>query len=85
MQRLDELGRRANVAQLHRLGLARAELAGRGNRLAALNPLSILQRGYAIVTKDTQIVTSKSQVREADPIKVRVRDGEFEARVTGKE
>jgi exodeoxyribonuclease VII large subunit len=82
-QHVDELSRRGMGAQLHRLELSAARLKGLENRLAALSPLSVLQRGYAVVTKDRQVVASKSQVQVGDALHVRLRDGEFDARVSG--
>ncbi len=82
-QRVDELSRRVLSAQAHRLELASERLNGLENRLAALSPLAVLGRGYAVVRKDSKVVTSKSDVKAGDPLFVRVRDGEFDARVTG--
>jgi len=82
-QRVDEISRRGNAAQAHRLELAAARLKGLENRLAALSPLAVLQRGYAVVTKNSRVVASRSQVQDGDALRVRLRDGEFDARVTG--
>jgi len=45
-----------------------------------------LERGYAIVRRaaDGLIVRSPAQVAVGDALRVRVRDGEFGARVSGK-
>ena len=82
-QALDELSRRGNAMQAHRLELTGARLKGLGNRLVALSPLAVLERGYAVVTKNDQVVSSRYQVREGDALCVRVRDGEFDAHVSG--
>lgn len=82
-QQVDELNRRGNAAQAHRLELASARLRGLENRLVALSPLAVLQRGYAVITKNNQVVASKSQVQDGDALRVRLRDGEFSARVSG--
>ena len=82
-QRLDELSRRGNSAQFHRLQLAAERLNGLENQLTALNPMAVLGRGYAVVTKNKKVISSVTQVKEADRLKVRVKDGEFNARVTG--
>ena len=84
-QRTDELSRRGNAAQAHRLELAAARLKGLENRLAALSPLAVLQRGYAVVTKNERVVASRSQVGAGDALHIRLRDGEFDARVSGEE
>jgi exodeoxyribonuclease VII large subunit len=83
-QRLDELSRRGNSAQAHRLALERSQLEGMEHRLRALNPLAVLGRGYAVVTHkwDDRIVSSKSSVKAGDDLNVRVTDGEFDVRVT---
>jgi len=83
-QRLDELSRRGNAAQVHRLALERSQLEGLEHRLRALNPLAVLGRGYAVVThkREDRIVSSKSSVKVDDDLSVRVSDGEFDVRVT---
>jgi exodeoxyribonuclease VII large subunit len=83
-QRLDEMSRRWNAAQAHQLEIATEKFRGTQNRLLALSPLAVLRRGYAVITKNTQVVSSLSQVEKDDAIRVRVQDGEFNARVTGK-
>ena len=82
-QRVDELSRRGNAMQAHRLELAAAQLKGFQNRLTALSPLAVLQRGYAVVTKNKRVVASKSQVQDGDALRIRLRDGEFDAHVSG--
>ncbi len=82
-QRVDDMSRRGNAAQAHRLELAAARLMGLENRLTALSPMAVLQRGYAVVTKNKRVVASKSQVQQGDALRVRLRDGEFGARVSG--
>jgi exodeoxyribonuclease VII large subunit len=83
-QRVDEMSRRGNAAQVHRLELAGAHLVGLENRLMALSPLAVLKRGYAVVTKNKRVIASKSQVQDGDALRVRLQDGDFGARVTGK-
>lgn len=85
-QHLDDMTRRLNAVQAHGQALALARLAGLENRLRALNPMAVLQRGYAVVTRkaDDRIVAEISRVHPGDELRVRVQDGEFEARVSGK-
>jgi exodeoxyribonuclease VII large subunit len=81
-QRLDELIRRSQVAQEHALALRRARLQAFTPRLAALSPLAVLRRGYAIVTQaDGSLVRRVGQVQPGDPLDVRVSDGSFPAQV----
>jgi exodeoxyribonuclease VII large subunit len=80
-QRLDDLGRRAEAGQAHRLALEASQLRGLEKRLEALNPLQVLARGYAVVTrrKDGALVSKVGQARGG--IRVRVSDGDFDAEV----
>ena len=84
-QRLDETGRRFQQALLHRLEIAGLRRSALEQRLAVLDPLAVLQRGYAVVTRAGELVNSRSQVAPGDALRIRVRDGEFEARVAGSE
>ncbi len=77
-QRVDDLSRRALSALTHRIQLQASRVDGMSSRLQALNPASILSRGYAIVTRqaDGRVV---GRVADAQGmLKVRVSDGEFE-------
>jgi exodeoxyribonuclease VII large subunit len=84
-QRVDDISRRGHAAQAHRLELAETRMIGLENRLAALSPLAVLKRGYAVVTKNKKVIASKHQVKDGDGLRVRVQDGEFSARVSGEE
>jgi len=79
-QRLDELARRAHTALVHRNQLQSAHVIGLTHRLEALNPLSVLKRGYAVVTRqrDGALVTSVKQAEGS--MNVRVSDGTFEVK-----
>jgi len=77
-QRLDELLHRANLSLDHYIDIQRTRMVGLERRLSSLNPASILQRGYAIVTHtDGRIVSSVQQVCEGDKLGVQVQDGRF--------
>jgi len=82
-QHLDEMDRRWNAAQVHSLQFAMEKFKGMENRLLSLSPLAVLKRGYAVITKNKKVITSTSQVQEDDALRVRLQDGEFNARVTG--
>ena len=84
-QRLDEMGRRWDAAQVHSLQFAMEKFNGMENRLLALSPVAVLRRGYAVITKNEKVVTRISQIQVNDGLQVRIQDGEFNARVTGKE
>ena len=58
--------------------------AGFRGRLEALNPLSVLGRGYAVVTRqaDGKLVSQLSDAKPKDGIRVSVSDGTFDAVVS---
>ena len=81
-QRLDELSRRAQVFLIHTLQMRTARLTGLEQRLVALNPEAILQRGYALVRlPDGRLVRSIQQAIPGEALQVRVSDGNFAVRV----
>jgi len=82
-QQVDDLSQRAARSLEHTLALHHSQLAGLQARLAALSPLAVLERGYAIVRQqDTgTIVRQVEQVSPGDRLSVRVQDGEFGATV----
>jgi len=59
----------------------RARLEHAAGRLRALSPRSTLERGYAIVRAEEQLVRSVEQVGAGTPLEVEVADGRFGARV----
>lgn len=83
-QRLDDFARRGLSALRHRLVLDKSRLRGFERRLESLNPLAVLGRGYAVVTRqaDGKVVSQASQAKPDDEIQVRVSDGEFDAIVS---
>ena len=80
IQHLDDLSRRTSTSIVYRLQLQVKHIEGTQQRLDALNPLAVLRRGYAVVTRkdDGRVVSHVSQA--ADEMRVRVSDGEFEVR-----
>jgi exodeoxyribonuclease VII large subunit len=81
-QRVDDLTAQAALSMTHLLKLRRERLAGTVAWLDALNPLAVLQRGYAVVRRDGQLVRSVTQVSSGDQLSVHVADGEFDATAT---
>ena len=80
-QRLDNFSRRGLSALRHRLALDDSRLKGFERRLGALNPLAVLGRGYAVVTRreDGKHISQVGQAEAGDGIQVRVSDGVFDA------
>jgi len=82
-QRVDDMARRASLAVTGAVRSDRARLDGLRLQLAALDPSRVLERGYAIVTRGQEIISSVQQVASGDALTVRVSDGEFETIVRG--
>lgn len=83
-QRLDDFARRGLSALNHRVTLEKSRVQGVERRLQALNPLAVLGRGYAVVTRraDGKLVSLVGQANPGDDLRVRVSDGEFDATVS---
>lgn len=82
-QRLDELDMRGTRAMHHLLDLRRTQSRGLTQRLDALNPQAVLERGYAIISLDDgALVRSTTQVQSGDTLHIRVSDGEIDAQVS---
>ena len=81
-QRLDELSTRLERGLVNGLKGFRDRCSALGARLGALNPESILQRGYAVVTaEDGSLIYQIEQVESGKHLNVRVSDGDFDVTV----
>ncbi|NOQ40077.1 MAG: exodeoxyribonuclease VII large subunit [Anaerolineales bacterium] len=81
-QRLDELSGRLERAGTGYLKGIRDKCNSFQARLSALNPESILKRGYAVLTADDgSTIYQVGQVSSGEHLQVRVSDGEFEVTV----
>ncbi|MEW6242572.1 MAG: exodeoxyribonuclease VII large subunit, partial [Chloroflexota bacterium] len=78
-QRLDDLARRGLTGLVHRAALESTRLKGLARRLEALSPLAVLERGYALVTREVDggLVTRVAEARAGASLRVRVSDGQF--------
>ncbi len=80
-QTLDQRHERLRRAPALVVERHRARLAQAGGRLRTLSPKATLERGYAIVRREGELVRSSGTVVPGDPIAVEVADGSFGARV----
>lgn len=81
-QRIDELTHRIDIEIKHTLELRRSRLEVLQEKLFSMNPLIVLQRGYAVVVKTNgQVVRSIKQIKKREPLNVRVTDGQFAVKV----
>lgn len=81
-QQLDDLLKRGERSMHHMLQLRRARALGLESRLKTLNPVSILQRGYALIHRtDGELLRSAREAAPGDLLEVRLWDGSLAARV----
>lgn len=74
-----------NKLMNNRLTLSRSQLIEKAALLDAYSPLKSLVRGYSLVYKENQLLTSVSKVEKEDKVKIQVSDGIFYATVLEKE
>ncbi|MGD0091973.1 MAG: exodeoxyribonuclease VII large subunit [Planctomycetota bacterium] len=84
-QRLDDLFARLAPAGQRRLAVARDRLGGLTEKLEALSPLKVLERGYSLTTRarDGKLVLSRFDVAPGEDLRTRVRDGVIVSKVAG--
>ena len=80
--RLDEREANLNRTVNQALFQKRQNTAALAGKLQALNPLSILSRGYATVSKDGVALTSVKQIYDNDTLDIRMSDGSVRATVS---
>lgn len=82
-QRLDDLTIRTLTAIEHRLELGRQRVTGLSQKLEALSPLAILNRGFAVVTRagTTEVIRAAVEVETGNALDVRVSEGRFTVEV----
>lgn len=79
--RLDELEERLRDASRRLLVVRRAQLAGAARHLEVLSPLSVLVRGYSIVTRGGVATTNAASLTMGDTLDVRLARGSVTATV----
>ncbi len=53
------------------------------NRIEAVSPVAVLQRGYALVYHDEKLVLDAAELYTGDPLEIRLANGTVTASVTG--
>ncbi|MFP4187780.1 MAG: exodeoxyribonuclease VII large subunit [Acholeplasmataceae bacterium] len=76
-QRADERIEQILSGKSHRFEVLRTRLESR-------NPLALMDKGFALITKDDRVVTSVRSVAVGERISVRFKDGSASAEITGK-
>ncbi len=66
-----------------KLNTAFEKIHKNGGKLEALNPVSVLQRGYSVTEKDGKIVSSVNDVKTDDILNITLKDGKIITKVQG--
>jgi exodeoxyribonuclease VII large subunit len=82
---LDAAATRADAALHRMLAARRSELGRLGAQMAALSPLAVLDRGYAMVQAGPTIIRDAAQVAVGDRLHVRLARGELDVVVATPE
>lgn len=80
-QKVDEFDRTLKRTVGHRLAIDHERILSFHKRLHILNPDHVLQRGYAIVQRQGQFITSSKKLHAGDIVSMKFHDGEVPARV----
>jgi exodeoxyribonuclease VII large subunit len=85
-QRLDDFVRRGLSALRHRITLDGERIKGFEHRIESLNPMGVLNRGYAVVTRklDGSLLYKTNQAHPDDEVSIHVSDGQFDATVINR-
>lgn len=80
-QRLDMAVNRLDSVMSTAVLFARERLGSVCASLAALSPLAVLGRGYAVVTRENAVISSAGSLKAGDRIKIKFSDGSAAAEV----
>lgn len=78
---LDQFEKMIPLLVKNKVKLSNLELEGLARQIALVDPQSVLNRGFGVVTKDSQVVRSSSELKKGDDIKITFSDGDSEARI----
>ena len=78
---VETLANRRDAAMRRLLEQRRSELGRLGAQMAALSPLAVLDRGYAVAMKGPLAVRSSSEVAPGDRLTVRLHEGAIDVEV----
>lgn len=81
-QKWTYLDRQLSLTVRSRMDKSQALLREKMSVLDSLSPFRVLERGYSIVKKGKQIVSSVESIRLSDKVEVQLAQGKFEAEVS---
>jgi len=80
-QRFDEITRVLQSSTEHLFALTRSRTTALQQRIASLNPRQVLKRGYAMVLREGNIISSSNALHPDDLVDVEFHDGSVRSRV----
>ena len=80
-RQLDDVVSRMEKAVNERLNACESDLREVASKLAALNPLAVLARGYCVTYREGLPVSSVNSIHEGDKISIQFTDGSADCRV----
>ncbi|MBN3490208.1 exodeoxyribonuclease VII large subunit [Acholeplasma equirhinis] len=84
-ERLVDLRYKLNQNYQNKLTLSTYQFNTLREALKSINPLSVMERGFALTMKDDKVLTSIKDVKENDLITVELKDGKLKTKVIEKE
>lgn len=51
-------------------------------KLVSQNPLAVMNKGFALITKDSHVITSIQDIHVGDDVQLRMKDGQAQAKIT---
>src|SRR5690606_17014063 len=84
-ERLVDLRYKLNQNYHNKLTLSTYQFNTLREALKSINPLSVMERGFALTMKDDKVLTSIKDVKENDLITVELKDGKLKTKVIEKE
>lgn len=81
---LDLLNEKMQSVCLRRYENSLQNVKALGTQLEALNPVSVLQRGYSFAEKDGKVISSVKELKTDDVFELNLKDGKISAKVTGE-
>lgn len=79
----DVLSNKVESLIIDKINKADSSIKATAAKLEAINPISVLSRGYAIAQKDGQVVISKNQLSIDDEFLIEFSDGKIKAKYIG--
>lgn len=80
-QRIDELNRHLFQSASHSVTFSQQRLDSFQKRIASINPLKVLERGYTIIYRNENVIDRANKLKTDDRIQIKFHDGKTPAKV----